>query len=136
MRSSEVCRALERDGYFVAEDVFSPVKVAALREAVGRALAEERRPHNGGIARSLPVSGRTSGPVGRLLLGGERLDSLLREAAAPGAPQLVENANLHADILHDWHLDLTPEAWRWVRPGGGGGGFQGGLLPPAPPGPG
>src|SRR5690349_17631759 len=111
MRSGEVCRALERDGYFVAEDVFSLEEVAALRDAVGRALAEERRPHNGGIARSLPMSGRTGSPVERLLLGSERLDRLLREAVASGAPQLVENANLHADILHDWHIDLTPEAW-------------------------
>jgi hypothetical protein len=107
VRGGGIKEALERDGYAVVRDVFSPEEIARMRGEVTALLAANARSINGGlIVGPVPLEA----DLARRLLDDARL-----AAAVEG--EFPCQIHIHADTFNDWHADLEPPGWTAVFSG-------------------
>jgi len=90
--------ALERDGYAVVRDVFSPEEIAWMRGEATALLAAEARHVNGGLVNG-PVP--RDSDLARRLLDDARL-------AFPSGDDLPCELHIHANTFNYWHADGKP----------------------------
>lgn len=107
VRGGGIKEALERDGYAVVRDVFSPEEIARMRGEVTALLAANARSINGGLI------------VGPVALEADLARRLLDDArlAAAVEGEFPCQIHIHADTFNDWHADLEPPGWTAVFSG-------------------